>query len=277
MLFFDQVDVSINDSGVLAQSASINVAAELSPVYSVGHKGIHSQSPNSARNYNANVSYYLEVDNEPNFAALENLKTFNSTTEEVPPVYLNIGGVSGAFYLNSYQIQAAPNSPISVNAGYIGFTEISGNAKQKTGAVNYNLSSGSGIAYGFSAFITTTGTFSVPPKFGFSYSFSAEYKPIYKIGAEEPLYVKLMSANEQMSVISTGLYNPSFSGTDPIGLLFQQNGSTGIQLFGLKFHCFEDASESISINISGAKINSSNLGISMDNIITTETSFNKYY
>lgn len=277
MLFYDQVDVSINDSGVLAQSASINRAADLNPIYSVGRKGIHSQSPGSARNYSASVSYYLEIDNEPNFAALENLKTFNSTTEELAPVCLNIGGVSGAFYLKSYSIQAAPNSPIVADASYVGFTEISGNSKPKTGNTDYNLSSGSGIAYGFSAFITTTGTFSVPPKFGFSYSFSADYKPIYKVGAEEPIAVKLMSAAEQMNIISTGLYDPTFSGSDPVGTLFEQNGSTGIQLFGLKFHCFEDASEFIGINISGAKINSSKLDINLDNIIVTETSFSKYY
>lgn len=277
MLFYDQVDVTVNESGVLAQSASIDSSAELTPIYSVGRKGISAQTPNGPRSYSADISYYVEVDNEPNFAAINNLKTFDSLTEDAPPIYLNIGGISGAFYLSSYQIQAAPNSPIQASVSYVGFTQISGNARGKSGAVDYNLSSGSGIAYGFSAYITTTGTFSVPPKFGFGYSFAAEYKPIYRIGVEEPFSVKLMSANEQMNIVSTGLYMPDFSGSDPIAKLFEANGSTGIRIFGMKFLCNENDDQSLDINISGAKINSSKLGITLDNIITTETTFNKFY
>tara|TARA_R110000822_G_scaffold67572_7_gene164496 strand:+ start:3286 stop:4119 length:834 start_codon:yes stop_codon:yes gene_type:complete len=277
MLFFDQTDVTVNGTGILAQSASLDIASNVQPFKSVGKRGIINQGPVGPKQNSAQASYLIELDNEPNYQTVDYLRNFNSTTQEVDPLTLNFGGVSGLFYLQSYSLQAQPNSPIQASVSYVGFNQTSGQVKEKSGTVSYNASSGSGIAFGFSAYLTTTGTYSVPGDFAFSYDFSAAYTPIYRLGSTEPLVVKLMGGSETMSVIRTGIYDPSFSGVKASDVLFDMNGSTGIQIFGLKFLCDNDTSESLNINISGAVVSTTSVSYGVGQIALTETSFNKYF
>lgn len=277
MLFFDQTDVTVNDTGILAQSASLSITSNIQPFRSVGRRGIINQGPTGPVQNAADASYYVEVDNEPNYGIVDYLKNFSSTSQEIEPLTLNFGGVSGLFYLQSYSLQAAPNSPIQASVSYVGYNQTSGQPTEKAGTINYNQSSGSGIAQGFVAYLTTDQNYSSPGDFGFSYSFSATYTPVYRMGSTEPLTVKLMGGAETMSVTRTGLHDPTFSGTDVSNVLFDINGSTGIQIFGLKFYCDGDDSNSLNINVSGAKINTTQVSYGARQIATTETTFNKYF
>ena len=187
-------------------------------------------------------------------------------------VYVNGSEVTKTSSSRHYQ-QAGDDGSVS----YVGFNQTSGQVKEKSGTVTYNASSGSGIAFGFSAYLTTTGTYSVPGDFAFSYDFSAAYTPVYRLGSTEPLAVKLMGGAETMSVTRTGIHDPSFSGVKASDVLFDMNGSTGIQIFGLKFLCDNDTSESLNINISGAVVNTTSVSYGVGQIALTETTFNKYF
>lgn len=277
MLFFDQTDVTVNGTGILAQSASLDIASNIQPFRAVGKRGVINQGPTGPKQNSAQTSYLIEVDNEPNYGIVNYLKNFSSTSQEVEPLTLNFGGVSGLFYLQSYSLQAQPNSPIQASVSYVGFNQTSGQVKEKSGSVTYNASSGSGIAYGFSAYLTTTGTYSVPGDFSFSYDFSATYIPVYKMGSTEPLAVKLVGGAESMSVTRTGIYDPTFSGAYATDVLFDMNGSTGIQIFGMKFLCDSDPSDSLDINVSGAVVNTTSVNYGVGQIALTQTTFNKYF
>ena len=86
-----------------------------------------------------------------------------------------------------------------------------------------------------------------------------------------------MGGAETMSVTRTGIHDPSFSGVKASDVLFDMNGSTGIQIFGLKFLCDNDTSESLNINISGAVVNTTSVSYGVGQIALTETTFNKYF
>ena len=261
MIFFDQIDVTVNGTGILAENASVSVQADLVPAYVIGRRGIVDQAPSQGINNSVSLSYFLEVDNEPNYGIVDQIRNFSSTTEELQPTTINIGGISGVFYLQSYQLNVAPNTPAKATA-------------EKAGNVNYNASNGSGIGFGFAS---VGGNHTLKEAFDFNYSFQANYIPVFALGSQEPISVKLMGASEDMSISKTGFYDPSFTGTNPDGTLFNQNGSTGVQIFGLKLFCEDDSSQSVDINVSGTKVKSTSVGHSVNEISRSTTTFSKYF
>lgn len=274
MIFFDQIDVTVNGTGILAENASVSVQADLVPAYVIGRRGIVDQAPSQGINNSVSLSYFLEVDNEPNYGIVDQIRNFSSTTEELQPTTINIGGISGVFYLRSYQLKVAPNTPAKVTASYVGYNQVSGNVAEKAGTVNYNASNGSGIGFGFAS---VGGNHTLKEAFDFNYSFQANYIPVFALGSQEPISVKLMGASEDMSISKTGFYDPSFTGTNPDGTLFNQNGSTGVQIFGLKLFCEDDSSQSVDINVSGTKVKSTSVGHSVNEISRSTTTFSKYF
>ena len=64
MIFFDQCDVIVNGTGILATQATLSTANSLAPIKIIGHRGILTQAPQRDLTSNLQLSYFLETDKD---------------------------------------------------------------------------------------------------------------------------------------------------------------------------------------------------------------------
>ena len=86
MIYFNDVEVTVNGTGILANSASISSRNQIQPVRVLGRKGIAFQAPAGPIQSDFSISYLPETNNEPNYNIVKALTGDNSD---------NIQGVKG--------------------------------------------------------------------------------------------------------------------------------------------------------------------------------------
>lgn len=218
MVYFDNCDVIVNGSGLLADSASLNIDNSLIPIYVLGKKGIVNQSPNGPLRSTFQFSYIPEVSNEPNYNCTQ---IINQLLNDIyySGVSLEIGGIIGTnCYLQSYSLKATPNNLIKVAASYISFTPTFGQIKNKTSGIIYDLTNT--LGHGWTTYVLSTGDFLSVPTYEFAYDFKANWEPIYTIGNPYPIQVKLLEGEEKITIVRDTSYNIDFSGNNACNQLF---------------------------------------------------------
>lgn len=276
MIWFDNCDVAIGGSGIMSDSASIEVNNELEPIYSLGRKGIGNQSPNGPIRANFRISYYCELSNEPSFKELNGIKSL--TGFNYSGVQIEIGGITGYnCYLTDYSVRAQPNSLTRASVSYASFTEPSGQISNKKGVIQYNLSGA--FAHGWSTYILTTTGFLTAPTYNFDYTFNANWTPIYILGQQHPLQVNLLDAHERMTLVRESFYNINFSGENPIGRVFDANEYPTVKFLNLGFCCdtADSGCQSLTFNVSGARIINSTIDGNLDDFVKSSTVIQKHY
>ena len=276
MIFFDQCDAIVNGSGILARQASLSTTNSLVPIKSIGKRGVLTQSPERDLTATLQLTYFLETDNEPNYAIVQDIKDFFLKDEIYSPKQVVVGGVSGEYYLNGYSIRAVPNEAITATASYLNVGGVSGAFNQKDSSIVYNKSNGDNI--GAFVIITDTGNYAINKSLSFEYDFSCVWRPINVIGQRKQVEVKLISAEEKISVEREIFNNVSFSGERASSSLFNSNESGTIKIHGFKFLCNKNASQLGSgISLSGFRINLAEVNVSIDSFLTNKVTFNKFY
>lgn len=275
MIYFDQCDVVVNGTGILATQASLSTTNSLVPIKILGKRGIITQSASKDLTSSLQISYYLETDNEPNFGLVQEIKDFFLKDEIYTPKPIVIGGISGEYYLNSYTINAKPNEIVNATASYLNFGGVSGDFSQKNPAVIYNKSNGENI--GAFVFITSTGNYTGNKSLSFDYEFNCNWQPINIIGQRKQIEVKLISAEEKVSIERESFKNVTFSGDRAGSSLFNTNEDDSIKIYGFKFACDSNTGNGKEISISGFRVNQSDVSVSMDNYLMNKVSFNKFY
>lgn len=273
-LNYDQVDVLINNSGILAYDATITSSNSLKPVYILGRKNSLGQVPNGPVRSSINLSYLIETFNDHGYNRIQYLKTGHENFN-YPNDTLVIAGLTGQGYLSSYSFSAAPNEPIFSTCSYECFVDLSGDLTQKSASTRYNTSSGSGLAYGMTCFAFTSGNYAVIPEYDIKYNFKADWSPIYVLGSKSPSQVQFLSAEETFSITRDVYTGMQFSGQAATGY-FRATGNTDIDLIGLGY-LNNDARYLMSFNISGAQVVSHTVRISNSDIVKVETVAKNYY
>jgi len=275
MIYFDECDAIVNGTGILATQASLSISNSLTPIKTIGKRGALTQSAQSDLTANLQLNYFLETDNEPNYELVQEIKNFFLKDEIYSPKQLVIGGISGEYYLNSYSIQAKPNEIITAAASYLNFGGVSGSFAKKNSSITYNKSNGNNI--GAFVFITETGNYLENKTLSFEYNFACTWQPINVIGQRKQVEVKLLSAEEKITVEKEKFSNLSFSGDKASLTLFNSDETGTIKIYGFKFACSKDTSFGKEISLSGFRINQSEVGVAVDGFLTNKISFNKYY
>lgn len=236
MISFENCDVIINGSGILAQSASIDSSNSLIPVYTVGRKGIINQSPNGPITNKFSFSYIPEISNEPSYNQAIFLKNMLNDLL-YSGIRLNIGGIEGDnCYLENYSLKVSTNNITQANAGYVNYIPLNGGLSLQQSQIVYN-SMGT-LGHGWSTFILSTGDFSILPSYELDYSLSLKWEPIYTIGQKYPVQVKLLEGEEKITIMRDVFYSVDFSGNDACNQLFHcSSDSQEINVYGLSINC----------------------------------------
>ena len=273
-LYYDQVDVLVNNSGILATDASINSSNALKPVYVLGRKNSLGQIPNGPVRSNINLSYLAETFNDHGYNKVLLLKTGHENFN-YPSDRIVIAGLTGNGYLTSYGFTVSPNEPVSISAAYDCYIDISGSPTTKLSSTKYNASSGSGIPYGMTCFAFTSGNYNVIPSYNFKYSFKVNWQPVYGLGAKEPLQVQYLGAEETFVLTRDAYTGIQFSGQAATGY-FNATGNTDIDLIGLGY-LNADTRYIMNFNMSGAQVVGHSVRSSNQGFVEIETTATNFY
>ena len=284
MIYFDEIDIGVkpkgaaNFTGLLAQSCSLSINNQASEVYSAGRRGVVSVTPNGPAEASLSVSYLLESEAEPCFEVVRLLKNHNPSKTRI-----SFAGITGDFYLSKYSFNSNPNQSLSASAQFTCFDLVTGkNAGQfsrHTSSIDYNTTDS--ITHGWSTYLVESGTHpKAHPTLGLQYSFQARHEPMYVINKQVPSQVDFMAAKESVSTIKTELYNAHVSGITGQKSNLANTGtfSGQLTLAPVLLACRNDKPDaSLTIDLSGSHIESTNVSANVSDIVRTQIIANKYF
>ena len=293
LIFYDKAAVKVTvgstNEVLLASDCSVSFSSSVQPLYSIGKKGSLGQFPSAARVGEISFSFLTSMtgvhDGQPgniiNYLASGIKGSINSNASGA---LIQVAGLSGTGFLNSYSFNVASNSvstssasftlfgsgevdpsaagsqflnlPITGRLGNSDYAPISDNARLATGI-------GHGRFTNLNDFRTElTGPTSNGTVFGADYSISFNHNPIYKVGQEFPSCTYYTTASEQMTV-TEDIFNSglSFSGTNVNG----EDGNVNLNVKGL---INNDAQ--MQIGMSGVKQINTSASAGLDDIVRTQ-------
>lgn len=223
---FDQVALFINDTGILADSASLSYKNNAIPIQSLNNKSYAAITTNGPEESKVDMTYYLTYD-DPSFGIAKMLKASTQIFTESPQI-LKLGGISGSFYLDSLSFSLSPQQTIKANASYFSYSPISGNLAIENVATPIL----SDIVKA-KRFYLQSGQFDFSnPRnislLNFDYSWKGDWEPIFNIDADRsPNQLVLHGGEESYDYTTTQYLKTNSSGenmysytTGILGLLF---------------------------------------------------------
>lgn len=266
MADYNKINVSIGGYHVMAQSISVNQSSPNTPLYALNNVNAFNTAPTPVKS-TVGISYFAEIDNDPNIVLISGWK--NNTTGTLRQI-INIGESSFFAHLNSYSFDLLSNQLLVANADYdvYGAIPIPFSNQFTTNTGSYDSTNGSGIIHAWnSKFLAGGVPIDNTDILQFSYNFSAQLKPIYKIGSSSPIQVAVLSAAESIKVVGEVQNNIQF-----LGELFSDlYGIDLIRLSGFNNSGYLD------IPLTGFLTQTNTSSIENDSIILFNTEFNKYY
>lgn len=273
VLYFDNCDVAINRSGIMATSASISATNSLTPLQSIGYQSNINQSPNDSIRNITQINYIPEINNEQNYLTLQSLKTLKNTIPYTGN-RIEIAGVVQEFcFLTNYSLKLFPNGMSEASVQYESYWPLCANqVKMKEGRFNYDADGT--IPHGWGAIITSSQNDG--EIYEFNYSFKPTWSPVYSIGNKYPSQVELMAVEETFNLSTNIFQEPSFYGIDLENNII--TGNSNIKLYDLTKICYpNEIVDHLSFSISGAKIRDCELSVSVGDILRTNISAFNYY
>ena len=229
-LFFNECNVAVNGSGIMASTASIATTNSLAPIRSVGKKGIIYQAPAGPLTTKYNMSYIVETNNEPNYNIVQALKATENQFHNTP-IIVEVGGIRASCYLTNYSLNCKPNEPVTASVSYQSYRDTTGSLSSNTAtSVHYNIQRSSGIAHGWTSFISTSVSAMTNKSYGFDYGFEMTWQPAFSFGRLHPYDVRFINATETITLERDTAYDVTFSGQKAGPLLFGSEPDKNINL-----------------------------------------------
>lgn len=272
--WYDNVDVLVSNSGLLASNASLSQVNSVVPAYSIGKYWTINQIPAGPIRSTFSFSYYPTVTGDPNYDILQTVRglvddfLYSGTKIE-------IAGVTGYnCYLKSYEVQSTPNNLVKASVNYDTFVPLSGQITSKTGTTDFYRYNDR-IPHGWTTFISSSGNKLIAPTYDFTYKFQAEWEPIYIIGQKDPYEVHFMNGTEEMSFVRDSFTHIQFSGEEVTGTYI--TGDWLIELFNYKLISTHTNSGALIFDVSGAKIIDTKLVADLGSFVRSQTTIKRHY
>jgi len=281
MVYFDKAQVTVNGTGILADSVSIASTNALIPIYSLGKKGMGSQEPDGPIENQISLSYYLDLGREPIFPLLNTIK---SITGIYSGITLSIANVTGLrCYLTKYQLVSTPNTLCKVNASFVSFHSLTGSLASRPLGIYPDADFSGRLAMGWTTHPISLTSYQTSPIYNLNYSFNAEWEPIYILGQGDPFEIQFLNGEEEIEIIKDTFKVVQLTGEELVqnssSAAINTNGNDPlINLYGYKLISDNTlTSPTLNINISGAEILRSNITSEVDNYIRNTIIAKKYF
>lgn len=252
----------------MADRVSVSRSNKISPSYSVGASSKIGYKHEGALEGTIEITYSLETQNEPNYAIVTGLKSYQSSHNGAA---VSVAGLNFSGFLNSYNFNVSPNNVVSVSVGFSFFSETGGQfSSTDAGYSNYNLTQGSGLAHYWTSRVVGDGVTGAVIELG--YNFSAEWKPHYKIGRPYPYSVSFISATERIQIMSEYDIPVKFSGQALTGFSPYLNELRIGPISGL----YNNTNTYLSFSIGESQITQSSMDLSNNLITNNISAINNY-
>lgn len=275
MIYFDNIDLTINGSGIICDNASLRLSNNINPIYSLGRRGTAGQFTNNGPTPQFGFSYVAELDNEPNYDIVNSIKS-NLSSDVWTGVTIQLGGITGYnCFIDSYSLEASPNQLIKCNAAYTSFEPVSGNLQNKTGT-HFNITNN--LAHSWTTFILNSGNYLNVPTYNFSYSFKATWEPIYIIGCKIPSSVLLKNTEEQLSFVRDSFLNIKYGGEElSTGYFSYNSGNFNITLLNLSNASGVTGYGALYFNIKNCQLKNVDVNANAGDFAKVTTQAYRYY
>jgi hypothetical protein len=262
----------------MADSASISTSNALQPIRSVGKKGIIYQAPMGPLTTTYDISYIVETNNEPNYNIVQALKALENSFHN-KPVVVEVGGISACCYLQGYNLTCTPNEPVKANVSYQSWKPTTGSLSSNTIApVSYNSQRSSGIAHGWTSFISTSANAITNKSYGFDYSFDMTWEPAFAFRRLDPYDMRFINATETVNLIRDTSYDVVFSGSKATSALLAGQADKNINLHSVGMLCDSQTFNSkLSFDVSDSTIVSTSIDAALDDLVKTRLTLTNYY
>jgi hypothetical protein len=279
MVFYDNIDVAINGSGILAESAAIAQVNYLDPAYVLEKRGEMSQPVKDSIRSKIDIGYFVEVDHEPSLGIVDSIKKFRTDDHNAKPFTVEIANISGSFYLEDYQLRIQPNQIVKAAVSFVSYDPLSGDVSTKrvgSDAINYNQTNS--FAHGWTTFVTNSGVAREFPTYSFEYQFRASWNPIYSIGNPYPKQVQLLNAGEMLVLTRDDFKHVQFSGQQATEAFASEHGNDYVvDAVRLNLLCDSNTGQCLQIGMSGGVIVNSRLQAQVGEMVRSKIGINRNY
>lgn len=274
MIFFNNCDVRVNGTGLMAESVSLSSQNSLRPIRPLGRKAQTSIEPDGAISSDLSVSYYIEVGQDLGRAEVLQMKA-TTDFETLTPRQITIAGITGNFYLQSYKIRVSPNEAVKADVTYKSFEPLSGQVTEKINDITFPTGY-TGLAHYWTSEIHSDAGVVNVPIFNFAYSFNARIDPVYTLGRKGPNQVLLISSEEEINVLKDQFKPITFYGMSGCEEFEDCLNNPRLRLYPLGRLCDEDINTYMEFDMSGAQVSASNLSINVNDFAKTEIIMKRY-
>lgn len=274
MIFFNNCDIRINGTGLMADAVSLSSQNSLRPIRTLGKKAQTSIEPEGSVSSDLSASYYIEVGKDLGYAEVSGMKA-TTNFENLTPRTIEVAGVTGSFYLKSYKLTIASNAAIKADVTYVSFEPLSGQITKKPNDLVY-ATGFSGLAHYWTSEIhSDVGTVNVPI-FNFAYSFSANLTPIYTLGRKYPKQVLLIASEEEVNILKDQYKPVDFYGLSGCQEFDDCINNPRLRLYPLRKICDGATGTYMEFDMSGASVNASNLTVNVNDFAKVEIVMKRY-
>lgn len=273
-IYYDQCEIKINNTGILAVSANFTSDVTLGPVYTLGkRKPFKRQITTGPANSTFQISYLINPTGDPAFNTVKEVKSFIAAPTNYNGVTIGFAGITGVkCYLNNYTLRIEPNNVITAQASYITYEPVITNTLFQTprNINNPNTALADSIAHsskvelisGRGVFAANTISEVKADLYNFTYTFACNLTPIYALGQQTPIEVKPIRAQETVNMTENLFQKLVYTG---------ENIPLKINMSGLL------DTNSFTIEMPDAYVNNSTVEATLDDIVKTTKTIVQYY
>ncbi len=281
-IFFDQVDVAINQSGIIATHASVESANSVEAAFLLGNINQFNQTNFGPIKTNFKFDYIPEVNYEPNFSIVSKIKSLISDTgyhgEKV-----EVAGITQDYcFLEDYSLKSQPNNIVQASVSYVTFFPPCGTIKNKNNRINY-FNDGS-MAHAWSSYVVNTGDYLSFPVYNLEYQIKFNWTPIYIIGRKYPISIRFINAVETIGFSIDNYRNILITGENLLNNVIIDDSTQKIKLGNIALSCDNNclntgilSLDTLNINIEKFKINNISVDAALSEAVRTTYSCSRYY
>lgn len=270
MYSFKDVGIYVNQTtGLIAQNATISSSNSLSPNLSLGAVNSNMGPSGPIRN-ELNIEYVPKTTTDPFFLDIvrinNGIKTNQAYEEDIKPLVLQVGHISGSFFLSSFKISCSNNNIVTASASFAGYTALSGEGAPRAAQDLTNFES----QYGHSWTTSIADSYLAEDStilYSVEYSLNKALTPIYKLGSKNPTQILCGQISRAISVSLEDFKNIDYTGRS-INELF--NDKTDVKFQGYSALSTENSEDGFAGPYAGSGVDS--ILLSMEGMKVTKTS-----
>lgn len=190
---YNNAKISITGQSFMAESVGISLNNSISSSLLLNRRSSEDYLPEQGIEGTLSLKYYL--------TGIDPLKSF--IKNEKDPISINFNGLGiKSGYLTSYNFEASPFSPVSIDANIVFYDNLTGSFSPSTETNSpSNFSTFKSLSFDVTGLNINENTIS------FSYKYDSQIEPLYVVGEVTPKEIRFLEKTQGLSINTYDLSN----------------------------------------------------------------------